>query len=167
MSIKCTESGKRQQSGLLVETPPVLQTVLIQTPEIGKIASATDDSTIFVNCRVNEYYVKTLVDTGAAVTSMHEDLLARVRAKETQVKPVTKTILGANNTPLNVTGSAEVDISVCGTTVIHDILICNDLSQVILIGVDYLKPHQCVVDSEENKLKIGKHKETLLYSNDC
>ena len=110
--------------------------------------------------------MKTLVDTGAAVTIMHEDLLARVRTKETQVKPVTKTILGANNTPLNVTGSAEVDISVCGTTVRHDVLICNDLSQVMLIGVDYLKPHRCVVDFEKNKLKIGKHEETLLYSND-
>ena len=110
--------------------------------------------------------MKTLVDNGAAVTIMHEDLLARVRTKETQVKPATKTILGANNTPLNVTGSAEVDISVCGTTVRHDVLICNDLSQVTLIGVDYLKPHRCVVDFEKNKLKIGKHEETLLYSND-
>ena len=85
--------------------------------------------------------MKTLVDTGAAVTIMHKDLLARVCTKETQVKPVTKTILGAKNTPLNVTGSAEVDISECGTTVRHDVLICNDLSQVMLIVVDYLKPH--------------------------
>ena len=81
---------------------------------------------------------------------MHEDLLARVSRKETQVRPVTKTILGANNTPLNVTGSAKVDISVSGTTVRHEVLICNDLSQVMLsrndlsqvmlIGVEYLKP---------------------------
>ena len=46
------------------------------------------------------------------MTIMHEDLLARVSRKETQVRPVTKTILGANITPLNVTGSAKVDISV-------------------------------------------------------
>ena len=112
--------------------------------------------------------MKTLVDTGAAVTIMHEDLLARVRTKETQVKPVAswgKQFWG-QTTPLNVTGSAEVDISVCGTTVRHDVLICNDLSQVMLIGVDYLKPHRCVVDFEKNKLKIDKHEETLLYSND-
>ena len=60
--------------------------------------------------------------------------------KETQVRPVTKTILGANNTPLNVTESVKVDISVCGTTVRHEVLICNDLSQVMLIVVEYLKP---------------------------
>lgn len=54
----------------------------------------------------------------------------------------------------------------CGTTVRHDVLICNDLSQVMLIGVDYLKPQRCVVDFERNKLKIGQHEETLLYSND-
>ena len=69
--------------------------------------------------------VKTLVATGAAVTIMQEVLLARVSRKETQVRPVTKTILGANNTPLNVTGSAKVDISVCGTTVRHEVLTCN------------------------------------------
>ena len=68
---------------------------------------------------------------------MHEDLLARVGTKETQVRPVTTTILGANNTPLNVTASAKVDISVPGTTVRHEVLICNDLSQVMLIGVEY------------------------------
>ena len=81
-----------------------------------------------------------MFDTGAAVTIMHEDLLAREGTKETQVRPVTKTILGANNTLLNVTASTKVDISVCGTTVRHEVLICNDLSQVMLIGVEYLKP---------------------------
>ena len=139
-------------------------TIPTETPEISKIASGTDDSTIFVNCQVNGYYVKTLVDTGAAVTIMHENLLARVRTKEMQVRPVRKRILGANNPPLNV-GSAEVDISVCGITVRHDV-ICKDLSQVILICVDYLKPQRCVVDFEKNKLKIGKNEESLLYSND-
>ena len=93
--------------------------------------------------------MKTLFDTGAAVTIMHVDLLARVSRKETQVRPVTKTILGANNTPLNVTGSAKVDISVSGTTVRHEVLICNDVSQVMLISVDYLKPQRLVVDFEK------------------
>ena len=104
MSINCTESGKRQQGGFSVETPPASQNVQTETPEKSKIASATDDSTIFVNCRVNGCYVKTLVVTRAAVTIMNEDLLAQIRAKKTKVRPVTKTIL----TPLNVTGSAEL-----------------------------------------------------------
>ena len=95
-------------------------------------------------------YVKTLVDTGASVTIMQEDLLARVSRKETQVRPVTKTILGANNARLNVTGSAKVDISVCsGTTVRHEVLTCNDVSQVMLISVDYLKPQRFVDDFEK------------------
>ena len=93
--------------------------------------------------------MKTLVDTGAAVTIMQEDLLARVSRKETQVRPVTKTILGGNNTPLHVTGSAKVDISVCGTTVRHEVLTCNDVSQAMLISVDYLKPQRLVVDFEK------------------
>ena len=93
MSIKCTESGKHQQGGFSVETPPASQNVQTETPEKSKIASVTEDSTIFVNCRVNGCYVKTLVVTGAAVTIMDEDLLARVRTKKTKVRPVTKTIL--------------------------------------------------------------------------
>ena len=80
---------------------------------------------------------------------MQKDLLARVGTKETQVRPVTKTILGANNTPLNVTGSAKVDISVCGTTVRHEVLTCNDVSPVMLISIDYLKPQRLVVDFEK------------------
>lgn len=114
MSIRFTNSGKRQQGGFSVGIPPAPQIVYKDNSEISKIASATDDSIIFVNCQVNGYHVKTLFDTGAAVTIMHEDLLARVRTKETRVRQVTKTILGANNAPLSVTVSAEVDITVCG-----------------------------------------------------
>ena len=36
--------------------------------------------------------MKTLVDTGAAVTILQEDLLARVSRKETQVRPVTMSV---------------------------------------------------------------------------
>ena len=119
-----------------------------------------------MNCRVNGYYVKALVDTRAAVTIMHEDLLARVRNKGTQVRRATKTIVGANNTPLNIIGIAEIDISVCGNSVTHDVLICNDLAQAMLIGVDFLKPHKCVIDFEKNTLRIKREEETLSYSNE-
>ena len=45
----------------LLEPPPAPKRV--ETAEFRNKASATDDATIFVNCRVNEYYVKALVDT--------------------------------------------------------------------------------------------------------
>ena len=57
-----------------------------------------EDLVITLAARFCSFCSFTLVDTGAAVTIMREDLLARVRTKETQVKPVTKTTLGANNT---------------------------------------------------------------------
>ncbi|CAB3989094.1 Retrovirus-related Pol poly from transposon, partial, partial [Paramuricea clavata] len=160
------KSGKRLQGGRFIEPPPAPKRV--ETAEFrnkGK-ASATDDATIFVNCRVNGYYVKALVDTGAAVTIMHEDLLARVRNKGTEVRRATKTIVGANNTPLNIIGIAEIDILVCGNSVTHDVLICNDLAQAMLIGVDFLKPHKCVIDFEKNTLRIKREEETLSYSNE-
>lgn len=56
--------------------------------------------------------MKALIDTGAGVTIMHEDLFARIKTKETRVIQSTKTIVGASNTPLGISGIAEVEISV-------------------------------------------------------
>ena len=92
MPVLSSESGKHQQGRNSVELPPATQPVKL--PPVSKIASATDDSTIFVNCRLNGYHVKALIDTGAAVTIMQEDLFPRIKTKETRVRQSTKTIVG-------------------------------------------------------------------------
>ena len=122
--VNSSEPGKRQQGGYsLVDLPPAPTAIpeLVETGNVDRIASATDDATIFVNCQINGYYGKAPVDTGAAVTIIHEDLLMRVQSKETQVERTTKTIVGANNTPLNISGIAEVDVSMLG---IQRVMMC-------------------------------------------
>ena len=118
------------------------------------IASATDESTIFGHCTVNGYHVKALIDTGASVTITHTDLFARVRDGNTLLRQSERNIVGANNMPLNVVGVAETEKLFGGASVKHDVLVCDDLAQMLLIGVDFLKPHNCRIDFEKGTIRV-------------
>ena len=59
------------------------------SPLISKIASATHESTVFVQCKIKiDDHVKALVDTGASVTIMHSDLFSRIRSKDTKISTI-------------------------------------------------------------------------------
>ena len=101
-----------------------------------------------------------MIDTGASVTIMHSDLFARVRDKNTQIRSTSKIVLGANGMALQVQGIAEVKITIGKSVVTYDVLICEDLSQMKLIGVDFLKPHNCAIDFQKGTIRVkGKHSE--------
>ena len=85
---------------------------------------------------------------------MHSDVFARVRDKNTQIRRTSKTVVGANGTALQVQGIAEVKITIGKSVVTHDVLICEDLSQMILIGVDFLKPHNCAIDFQKGTIRV-------------
>lgn len=117
------QPGKRRQGG---DSPEPLGHPPAQvSPRLSKIASATDEGTIFVPCKINDYHVKALVDTGASVTIMHSDLFARIRGKDTLFRQSSRTIVGANNAPLKIDGIAEVYISVAGISVKQEVLVCE------------------------------------------
>ena len=115
------------------------------------------ECTVFVQCKVNEFHVKAMVDTGASVTIMHSDLFARVRNKDTQIRRTSKAVVGANGTALQVQGIAEVTMTIGKSVVTHDVLICEDLAQMMLIGVDFLKPHNCAIDFQKGTIRVREN----------
>ena len=53
-------------------------------------------------------------------------------------------------------GTAEVKIEMAGITAIHEVYICEVLGQKMLIGVDFLKPHGCVIERSRGKQGQGE-----------
>ena len=66
-----------------------------------------------------------------------------------------KTILRANNLPLNIMGETVVAIQLRGTRTLHKVYVCRDLAQDILVGVDFFKAHRCVLNFESETLSTG------------
>ena len=58
------------------------------------------------------------------------------------VEAQNKTILRANNLPLNIMGETVVTIQLGGTRTLHKVYVCRDLVQDILVGVDFIKAHR-------------------------
>ena len=66
-----------------------------------------------------------------------------------------KTILRANNLLLNIMGKTVVTIQLGGTRTLHKVYVCRDLAQDILVGVDFLKAHRCVLNFESENLSTS------------
>ena len=129
--------------------------------QVDRVSSVTTDNAVFVSCCVNGLRLEALVDTGASITFIHKGVFDRVRSQDTKVCRPVRHILGANNSPLKMCGTAEVKIEMAGITATHEVYICKDLGQNMLIGVDFLKPHGCVIDVVRGTVE-SKGKESAL-----
>ena len=54
--------------------------------------------------------------------------------------------LGANNMPLDVLGEVEITLQLGGVTAQHRVFVCRSLTQEILVGIDFLRTHKCVLN---------------------
>ena len=57
-----------------------------------------------------------------------------------------KPVLGANNMPLDVLGEVEITLQLDGVTAQHRVFVCRGLAQEILVGIDFLRTHKCVLN---------------------
>ena len=87
-------------------------------------------------------HIEALVDTAAWIHSSTRSFDS-VRSQDTQVHRPVQHILGANNLPFEICGTAEVKIEVNGITAPHEVYVCENLNQKILIGVDFLNGLTC------------------------
>ena len=127
------------------------------------VASARTSNAVFAICEVNGKRVTALVDTGAAVTLIHRDIVDKARNASTKTRAATRAIVGANNSPLSVHLVAELDIKLGGIVVKHEVQVCDDLSQDMLVGTDILKPNKVVIAFGTGTLEAKGKRDNLVY----
>ena len=91
-----------------------------------------------------------LLDTVAEATIISEDLYSRSKTHLNKLEPTQKPVLGANNMPLDVVGKTEVTIQLGGIRAQHKVLVCRGLVQQVLIGIDFLTAHKCIINFDTN-----------------
>lgn len=96
-------------------------------------------------CAVNGVKSQALLDNGSEATIISEDLYSHSKTPINKLEPTQKPVLGANNTPLHVVGKTEVTIQPGGIRARHKVLVCRGLAQQVLIGIDFLTTHKCII----------------------
>ena len=86
------------------------------------------------------------MDTGAAVTIIHNDAFSWIKTKASKLQRTHQQIHGAINKPPDLRGTTESEISLDGIITQHTVYVCNDLAQELLFGADFLQANNCIED---------------------
>ena len=111
-----------------------------------------------------------LVDTGSALTHMRKDAwheISNIRSRK--LKPWAKfKLLSAGGTPLQVYGATTVNLTLEGHSCQADVVVVSPLTTEAIIGIDFLKKNNGVVDLRDGKLRLGDQISlTLCHSLQC
>ena len=62
-------------------------------------------------------------------------------------------VVSANGSPLKIVGMVDIEIAVAGICAIHPVLIAEDITHDCLLGVDFLRKHECTIRFATNHLQ--------------
>ena len=99
-----------------------------------------------------------LVDTGSAVTIVHERAWCPLQQS---LQKVNRPVIAANGEPLSILGRTEIRIVIAGK---EFLLIARDITQECILGADFLISHGFVIDPGNRLLRIGETSTPLLSS---
>ena len=100
-------------------------------------------------CRVNGVLSYALLDTGAEAAIISDDIYHRINTNASKLEPPRKPVLGANNL-LDVVGETELTLKLGSIKAQHKVLVCRGLPQQVLIGIDFLMTHKCIINFDNN-----------------
>ena len=107
-------------------------------PRINVLALPENNIHLYINTLPQ----RALVDTGAQFTVISQRLYERIksgRAKPVKHKPCQSELKAANNTAVEVIGTAEVDFRIGGLVIPFEVKIVRNLAEDVLIGLDLLQ----------------------------
>ena len=96
---------------------------------------------------INGTNVTLLLDTGAAVTLLRQDVWAQITAPPSDLKPWPgAALVSADGTPLTILGCACVNLGMGGRNFRTDMVVVSPLTSEAILGIDFLQAQQAVVD---------------------
>jgi hypothetical protein len=107
---------------------------------------------IYIKLQVNNKATEAIVDTGSAITIIHQDLLRTIHHKKFTYK--TRQCTTANATPLNIIGQIELEIKVkhVKTYVVADV--ATNLITNLLLGNNWINEHHVHLFGDQQHLTI-------------
>ena len=96
-----------------------------------------------------------LVDTGSAVSLIREDVWRDIaQSSMDHLTQPARPIVAANGEKLDLIGGTELRLSVGDLDIPLSVFIAKELTQECLLGADFLKQHNCVINMRERTLTV-------------
>ena len=102
--------------------------------------------------QVNGVDLTLLLDTGAAVTLLRQDVLARVSTPPPELRPWTgATLVSAGGVPLEILGCSCLSLTMGGHTFQTEFVVVSPLTSDAILGIDFL---QALIDLDQGVLRL-------------
>ncbi len=99
-----------------------------------------------------------LVDTGATVTLLREDVWERSNVTRKKLEPWSKSrLVGVDGTPLHAHGSALVALNLNGDLYQTDVVVVSAVTTKAILGLDFLQRYKASVDIGKRQLTFGSN----------
>ena len=113
----------------------------------------------YMRAEINEVGASVLIDTGATYSLMHIAIFRKLHMRS--LEPCTKSLRMADGTRMDVVGTCQCTLSVCGQT-FRQAFIVADLGHLeAIIGMDFMRTNNVVLDAGQGNLRIGELTTTL------
>ncbi|GFT89899.1 retrovirus-related Pol polyprotein from transposon 412 [Trichonephila clavipes] len=121
---------------------------------------STGENGIFIMGHVNELPCNMIIDTGANVSIIRNDLAQKLKEKLIWTPPhvVLQTVTGEK---IDIHGKLKVKIQFGDTTYQHDVYVA-DIADPFILGLDFLKEHGFTLDFNKNELR-SIHEEVTIF----
>ena len=104
---------------------------------------------------INGVNLTLLVDTGAAVTLLREDVWTKIATRTGDLKPWSGvSLVSAGGTALTIHGSACVSLKIEGRTFPTELIVVSPLTSQAILGVDFLRAQQATIDLGHRMLHL-------------
>ena len=99
-------------------------------------------ATFYVKGSINNKQTEFLLDSGAAISVIHQRMLPT----DMEIRSAATTAVGATGTPLVIKGHVMLSVLLGQLTVMHKFTVVQDLTVSCLLGADFLRRYNAIVD---------------------
>nr|CAD7570824.1 unnamed protein product [Timema californicum] len=129
-----------------------------QCGELGhvraKCGSVDPYSAVFVEGKLWDEPIDLLIDTGAAVSLIDEKVWQR--ASNGKLQPTNRSVINASGDHMTVLGTVSVPVRIGSYFVTQEMIVAKGLTQMCLIGTDFLRRNKCDVLLSKGIMRVGE-----------
>ena len=118
------------------------------------VSPVLTSDTILVDVQLFGHPFSFLIDTGAAVSLIHLNTWKRCASSDILLQPSPRQLVSVTGAPLQVLGTARVALHIQNTPLECDLLVVDGLTTDGILGLDFLRRHQCVIDFQLKTLNF-------------
>jgi predicted aspartyl protease len=135
---------------------------LTTTETDNEVYLSEDDPRIFtkisntISARVGDRHVEALIDTGATISLLKQEVYETERCLQNLAVDYTKSkrAVTADGSPLPLLGTIRIPIKIADTEIEHEVFIAKNLTHDLVLGLDFLNEHKAQLEFDEGHLQL-------------